>query len=306
MKTSIIKYITFLTFTAIMMACGGNNKPAGQENTTSNSTSSSTKKLQWNISIFLDLSDRISPSKNLIPSVKERDMSAIAEIVQLFKEEMTKENAYKAKGHIKVFFNPTPTDPQINSLANKLEVDLSAMTNKEKKVVYNNINNEFQNSLNTIYDRCIESKNWIGSDIWGFFKRGVTDFCIEEGYRNILVIITDGYLYHIDSKQKTNNRYSYLLGPQIQGLNLRNNSHWKEEIERTDIGLIAPTQNLDQLEVLFLELNPEQGHPEDLDILEFLLEKWLKEMGVKKYRLYPTDIPANTKHHIKKFFAEQP
>lgn len=48
-------------------------------------------------------------------------------------------------------------------------------------------------------------------------------------------------------------------------------------------------------------LNPEPQHPQDIDLLEYSISKWLEEMGVKKYEIYKTDLPSNTARDIKRF-----
>lgn len=307
MTAKIIHYGVISVLILLLSACGGNK--GNKEGQGSSNAKGGAENLvvgqdrNLNVSIFLDLSQRLQPSTEN-PDPKTRDIAAIKSVLQIFKADMRAKNAHRAKGRIKVFFNPIPNDPEINTLATDLTVDLGNMKPKEKKEVYNDIENKFEHALNRIYDKTLEDRRWVGADIWRFFKKDVKDDCILEGYRNVLIILTDGYIYHERSKQQAKNRYSYLLGPQIQSLGLRKNAGWKDLIDKGDIGLITTQQGLSNLEVLILEICPEDNHSEDEDILEYLLGKWLNEMGVEKYKIKSTDLPVNTKEYIERFFKQ--
>lgn len=40
---------------------------------------------------------------------------------------------------------------------------------------------------------------------------------------------------------------------------------------------------------------------EDSDLIEYTLGQWFKDMGIKKYAIYGTDLPANTQRNIVAF-----
>ena len=77
---------------------------------------------------------------------------------------------------------------------------------------------------------------------------------------------------------------------------------WKSKMKEIDFGLIAPTKDLENLEVLVLEVNPSKYSSKyEEDIQKEVLSKWLTEMGVKKFGIYKTDIPQTTKKRIENF-----
>ena len=173
----------------------------------------------------------------------------------------------------------------------------------DKKELYKTIQDDYAENLSAIYEKTLKTKDYIGSDIWRFFKNDVKDLAIDNNpiYRNILVVITDGYIYHEDTKFKEGNRMSYILPQTAKSLGLTK-SDWKEKIDKIDFGLIAPRKDLDNLEVLMLEINPSKNaSPYEEDILSEVLSKWLSEMGVKKFEIYKTDIPQTTKKRIENF-----
>jgi hypothetical protein len=290
MKTIII----FSIAAFILATCGNGGKKQN----------SKPQAKQLNISILLDLSDRIDPQKHpASPEHYERDIENIKIVTEFFKKNMEQLTAWRAKGKIRIFFSPPPSNREINSIAEKLNIDCSKLDNKGRKNVYDTLTELFAQNLSKIYQMTIQTNTraWDGSDIWRFFKDDVKDYCIERdtAYRNILIIFTDGYLYHKQSVYNTGNRYSYLLTNNIQKYR---NPKWKEKIEQDDFGIITERNDLNNLEILVLELSAEQpSNKIDEDILAFALQKWFKEMNVSNYEIYSSDLPANTKMRIEKF-----
>lgn len=253
---------------------------------------------QINIVVLLDLSDRIIQNQN--PDNTERDINIVHKLVDFFKVDMEKMGAYKAKGKIKVIFSPIPQDPNINALAQKLDVDLSCIQDvKQKKYVYENISDDFETCLQSIYSTTIQKNKWIGCDIWRFFKEEIDLYLEGDDYRNVLVVVTDGYIYHQNSIYHRLNRYSYLTSPLIRNNNLSDMGNLEEKIEKLDFGIISTRNDLNNVEVLFLELNP--SITTDYDVMKSVLSKWCKEMGINKMSFYKTDLTTNTERAIDRF-----
>jgi len=261
---------------------------------------------QLNITILLDLSDRVEPTKYPAkPEHYQRDIEIVSYFTELFKQEMSNKGAYKSDGKIKVIFSPRPADDEINTIASNLNVDLSkARDNKHKKEIYDNITIDFKSNLEKIYSKTIETKKYPGSDIWRFFKNDVADYALatDPVYRNILVVLTDGYLFHEDSKDKNKNRTAYLLPNTVQKNGLRN-SNWQSKFQEGDYGFISTREDLENLEVLVLEISPSPSHKNDEDVIKAYLEKWFQEMNVKNYEIYNSDLPEYTKTRISKFMT---
>ncbi len=301
----IIKNVVFI-FSLILFGCG-NDKEKNElekENLVKKENISIVKQL--NITILLDLSDRIEPSKYPNkPEHFERDIEIVNYFTEVFKHDMESKGAYNAKGKMKVIFSPRPLDDEINTIASKLNIDLSSVNStKEKKNVFDNLSSSFRENLESIYAKTIETKKYLGSDIWRFFKNDISDYALNTNsnidYRNILVIITDGYLYHNDSKEWENNRSPYLLPETIRKNGLRQ-QNWKETFQEKDYGFITKRDDLEKLDILILEVNPSQNHKDDEDVIRAYLSKWFDEMNVNKYEIYNTDLPEYTKGKIDKF-----
>ena len=242
-----------------------------------------------NLSIYLDLSDRIKPDESNLDALSQRDKDiAIVEyLANYMKDRAVKQKILPCKDKIKMFFYPTPDDSKIALLSDKLEVDLSTTPPAEKKKVLATFVDEFHEAMEQIYDSTIKTSKWLGSDIWGFFNKPVDNYCIKDGYRNVLVILTDGYIYHAQNKIQDGDAFSFVL-PQT----LRN----------PNSSLIPRRTGLEDLEVLMLELNP--NPPTDQDKMEQVINDWLQNMGVQKYYVGETGLPSNTKMIIDKFLKK--
>jgi hypothetical protein len=259
---------------------------------------------QLNITILLDLSDRIEPTKYPNkPEHFERDINIVNYFTEIFKKDMEQKGAFMANSKMKVIFSPRPDDDEINKIASDLSVDLSKANNvKEKKQIYDNVSSNFEENLERIYSKTIETKNYPGSDIWRFFKNDVSDYAIseDENYRNILVILTDGYLYHKSSTDKEVNRSMSLLASDVGRKGFRSND-WKQKFDKGDFGYISKRDDLKNLDILVLEISPTSSHKNDEDVIKAYFEKWFKEMNVNKFEFYNTALTARTITRIDQF-----
>lgn len=303
----ISKLIILSIFAIGLFSCKNDTKKEGSKPQTQEKSAKKEIDKQLNITILLDLSDRIEPTKYPnSPEHFERDIEVVNYFTELFKKDMAKKGAFMAKGKMKVIFSPRPNDSEINNIASQLSIDLSKTKNtKEKKEIFDNVSLNFKENLSKIYSKTIEAKKYPGSDIWRFFKNDVVDYCIEENnnYRNILVLITDGYLYHKNSTDKNKNRTAFLLPKKIASNGLRN-SNWKEKFNSQDFGYITSRKDLNNLDVLVLEINPSEKFKNDEDVIKEYLNKWFTEMNVNSYKLYNSDLPQYTKSKIDKFINQ--
>ncbi|MBO4876018.1 MAG: hypothetical protein J5542_12000 [Bacteroidales bacterium] len=252
-----------------------------------------------NITILLDLSDRITKSNN--PSNTERDIAIVKHVISKYKNDISQRRVVLMDGCLKVLFYPTPDDPSMATLANDLEISVSKNTqNLTQLATTSMLEDKFEKNLRTIYEKALKQNKWPGCDIWNFIKNKQNLYMKDANYRNILVIVTDGYVYHQNARFNSKKRYSYLLGSNIAPY--RDPVNYNTKIQNDDFGLISTKNDLSGLEVLVLEVNPEQGKPVDYDIIKLVLSNWFKEMGASKCEVYQTDLPSNTKVNIDKFF----
>ncbi|MBP5307126.1 MAG: hypothetical protein J6Y79_03655 [Paludibacteraceae bacterium] len=241
-----------------------------------------------NITIFLDLSNRLV--RPLEPSQKDRDIALVDHIVSEFVQKTSDAGILSSENSMRILFYPTPKDSLINKRAQELNVDLKKTNMAEKKTLLKNMRTTFKENLSTIYDQTIQQQKWVGCDIHGFFSNGSVDVqCIRKGERNILFILTDGYIDHVDNRYCKGNKYSYIWPKYLR--------------DKTYNGLIVDrSKPLDELEVCVLELNP--FDMKTYSRLRSVLETWFTGMGIPagKITIGQTDLPTNTQPIIDKLF----
>jgi len=249
-----------------------------------------------NISILLDLSDRID-----LPRQQAKDSSYILSLAKEFNNHISKKKLGLLYDKIEVFFEPAPVNPKINELANDLKVSYVRGVSKTEWMP--RTIDGYATLPSQIYEQARSSskkEGYPGSDTWGFFKNHVKDYCIEECRRNILVVLTDGYLYHEDNLRKEGNQTSYLT-PQLLAQLKLNKPKWKEEIQSRNLGYIPATDGLGDLEVLVLGIQSQNSkHPYAQEIIEAYWRTWLTKMEVKKYKIKSADLPS----HMEKVIAD--
>lgn len=284
MKKLISMAIFVVIALSLLYACGSGIS----KSTVKNITDDKIDCKPTNVSIYLDLSNRLVHNTDHISQV-EKDTTIVMNFVRTFINKAVAEKIQPCKDKIEVFFYPTPDNKNILDLSNSLEVDLSKpMTPAQKRQTLLDMQKgKWKNALDGIYSSTIKNSNWVGSDIWGFFNNSVDVQCIKDGYRNILVILTDGYVYHKNDVIDQGSSHSYISPTTLKDANSQ---------------LIVKRNDLKNLEVLILEVNP--CPQTDFPHIRDELSCWIKGMGITHYYISETDQPKNTQKVIEKFIEK--
>ncbi|WP_421938238.1 hypothetical protein [Pedobacter sp.] len=254
-----------------------------------------------NISFLLDLSDRIDPKKNPSTAMQyyQRDVQYIKSVEKAFINHVKQKKIIQLKDQMQVFFDPAPQNPMIDKLSNQLKVAFDRFSSKKSIM---DIDNIFSTIPIKIYQSAIKDNQYIGSDIWKFFQKKVKNYCIQDNHRNILVIITDGYMYHENSKVTTGNRSSYITPAFIKAKKLTS-ADYKAIIKKSNLGFIPATTGLQNLEVLVLGINPSKGNPFEEEVINEYWSDWFRKMNVKKFNILSADLPADLDPVIQKIIS---
>lgn len=254
-----------------------------------------------NISFLLDLSDRISPTKNPSKAMPYymRDVEYIKSIEKAFVNHVKSKKIIKLNEQMQVFFDPTPEDPAINAISQSLKVKVDKTTTKASLSA---IDKTFMEVPQKIYLSAIKSKKYFGSDIFNFFQKKVKKYCISANHRNILIILTDGYMYHVDSKYVSGNQSSYITPSYIKSKKL-NTINFKSDMAKNKIGLIPATTGLKDLEVIVIGINPSKTNPFEWEVINQYWSDWLKEMGVKTFYLNGAELPSDIEPLLQKIIG---
>ncbi|MBF4507908.1 hypothetical protein IRZ83_14620 [Flavobacterium sp. JLP] len=258
----------------------------------------------YNISILLDLSDRISLEKNANPTMEyyQRDLGYIKSVSEAFTEHLKSKRIRQMNDKMQLFFNPEPKDPEINSIAENLKITIDK--NNASKEFLNSITKNYASSTSKIYQSAIKDNNYIGSDIWSFFDNKIQDQCIDKKYRNILIILTDGYMFYDNTVIKEGNRTSYIT-PELIRKNGLNTVDWEKKLHDQDFGFIKTNYNLSNLEVLVVGINPSKNNPYEEKVIRTYWSKWFTEMKIKHFEIKNADLPSNMDKIIKDFILEK-
>lgn len=263
------------------------------------------KENNLNISILLDLSDRINEKKYPNSSMEyfQRDLGYINIIANSFLEHIQSKSLVLMNDNLQVYFEPEPADLTINEKSKELKVTFDKNLTKD---LITSTKSKYETIPNQIYELAKKNSEYLGSDTWRFFKDKVERYCIKECNRNILVILTDGYMYHQDTKLREANETSYITPKTLRNFGL-NNSKWGEVMKEKNYGFIKPTNNLNDLEVLVIGLvnHDKKRNPYGKDVMKKYWENWFEKMGVKKYEVYGAELPSNIEGTIKNFILNK-
>lgn len=250
-----------------------------------------------NISVFLDLSDRITQPKTI-----QKDLEYLKSISAAFLNHIKTKKLILLQDKIQIYFNPEPTNDTINNIAKKLHVEFTKDSPKSKIALTEELY-AYQPSL--LYELAqADSKNpkdYPGSDIWRFFKDNVEDYTISDCHRNILIILTDGYMYHENSQMHQENLTSFLTPGSLTRLHL-NNANWRATIKDKQLGFIKANEGLENLEVLVIgiqSLNPQ--NPYSIDIIRAYWSQWFTDMGIQKFKIQNADLASSVDKVIADF-----
>ncbi len=260
------------------------------------------KQNNLNISVLLDLSDRIEIDKQI-----HKDSSYLASLSKAFVTHVKTKKLLFLEDRLKLFFNPEPSNNKIHEIAQKLEVVFTRETSKsnieETQTRYNQLPSVLYHLARSDAQK---NKGYPGSDIWRFFKDHVKDYCVDNCHRNILVILTDGYMYHHKTVMKHENKTSFLTPKSLSDLKLRT-PDWEKNIKEKDLGFIPATDNLEDLEVLVIGITSENKNPYAQDIITTYWQNWFVKMGVKSnhIKVKSADIPSSIEKVIFDFILNK-
>jgi hypothetical protein len=256
-----------------------------------------------NISFLLDLSDRINPEKYPNPTMDfyKRDAAYIKSVADLFYGHLRGKKLRLMNDNIQVFFDPEPMNSNINKISMGLKYSFTRKTTTLDKI--EKVKAVYATTPIEIYELAIKDDDYVGSDTWKFFKSKVKDYCVEENHRNILVVLTDGYIYHKNKKIDHENLSTYLT-PQTIREDKLNTTHWESIMNSDGYGFIPATTGLDNLEVLVLGINPDTKNPFEEDVIIKYWSDWFIAMGIKNYEIKTAGLPSNMEGLIKDFIIK--
>lgn len=304
-----LQLIQFYFFAALLLVTGCKNDV--KEETVINEleehvpdVSNEQKEQDLNISILMDLSDRISPEKypNEAMEYYQRDVAYIESVASALNTHLRNKRVRAMNDRIQLYFDPEPNNNDINNLSKQLKFHVTRSVASME--LLDKIQASYRSKPREIYELAIKDNEYVGSDTWRFFKNKVDDYCLEEGFRNILVVLTDGYIYHRNTLLSEDGKTSFLTPQKIRNLGL-NTSKWKEHYKEKGYGFIPINKDLSNLEVLVLGINPSEKNPYELDVIQQYWSDWLESMGIEKYDIKEAALPSDMEEVIHEFILNK-
>lgn len=179
------------------------------------------------------------------------------------------------------------------TIANQLIFDLSEHKNKSNRLYFDNIGNRFSQNVSKLYS--LASKDPIGADYHYYFEQRLPKLIkkstLKDNYRNILLIVTDGYLESEKAERTGIWAYTGTFSERTNVSNqLKSGKSYSEALSLIRPIPDCPTHFTD-LEVLVIEVNPrakrsaqepnDPGTVHDLTIMKSQWSNWFRMIGIK-------------------------
>ena len=278
MKKILIIGALILGAIIVVYICKGSDGPVVESESGSNSVPPVVKDGPLNLSVFVDLSDRITKEKDHMKQ-DDKDKIILKELAKKFYNKNAKKFS-QSEDAFQIVFYPAPDGAQ--TFAKDLYLDLSHLNSiPEKRNALLNFQESLSVGVDSLYASALRAGEFWGSDIWGYFSKDKVKDLHKNGCRNVLIIITDGYIFDDNNKIKDGKNYSYIL-PQTLSI--------------SGSGLIPCKITHPDFEVYVIECN---ANPKtDFTKMKSILDKWFKEMGIEEIDIQESDIPTNTLRHL--------
>lgn len=240
----------------------------------------------YNICVLLDLSDRINPEYHSYQITKDKKI--IERILSIFKKKVREKyiQGSRDKLQIAIAYQPVDYDATLQEAGDKFIVDMDKLMPIQKRETFDDMTATITSAIDTVYSVATHSKKFVGADIWGFFMNELDNYTAQldsENIRNILIILTDGYIQFdnavLDYRPPgEGNRTTYMLVKMFL-----DDPDWETKFDNEDDhGLISGDKDHRNWEVMVLEINPKSGpNTTEHKIIEKYWMKWLGEMNIK-------------------------
>lgn len=245
-----------------------------------------------NLIIVPDLSKRIIDTINNPEQVKN-DTTLINFIWRAFVEK----TKFKMNSKDRLILDVTDEEQaggSFRNFANQLLFDLSDHKNQSNRLYFDKVGNRFEKNVSALYELALQ--NPIGADYHDYFEnklpKHIKRSTIFDNYRNVLVIITDGYL-EAQSNIRTNT-WAY-TGTNQERILVSNAIKSGQSLQDAANRYLKPIQDIPvkfkDLEILVIEVQPRTknspierdapGTVHDYAILKHQWINWFRLLEVK-------------------------
>ncbi|MBN8706511.1 MAG: hypothetical protein J0L62_11605 [Bacteroidetes bacterium] len=244
-----------------------------------------------NLTLLLDLSDRISPAEH--PDQWTRDTAMISVIGKYFREKVKSELYLNSADQFRILVAPQPTGNENALSANldQLDLDLSSVPAVQKKRETDRFFAGFRPSTNSLYQSAVSEPTFAGADIWRFMAFDLTRYFVPSSptvkVRNILIILTDGYI-QFESRFLAGRPADEHFQSWMSAEKVIRDPRLKAQIANGESGLIPVNLKDQKWEVIVAEFRQKnQLNPSERQILEDYWTNWMKSSKVQRFEMIP-------------------
>lgn len=227
-----------------------------------------------NIILVPDLSFRINDEKNN-PEQIRNDTALLNSVYQLFERKVRLKMSSKDRLVVDIA-DPDQGQGQFKSIADSLVFDLEDFKNKSNRLYFNSVKGKFESNVKQAYD--LAKQKTTGANYAYYFANKLSSrikkSTLNDDYRNIVILVTDGYLEVTVDGGKTAS-----ISPATDQLRkyyeTNNSSTFKYPSETYDF-------KFPETEVYLFEVNERQsGQGKDYRGLKKWWTEWFKSMEIK-------------------------
>ncbi len=291
MKSYIV--IIFSLFLVLFTNCNPNKVIQNTKESASISKLSN-KNAKLNINILLDLSDRIESEEQ-----RTRDLGYIQDIAKTFNQHVRSKSTSLYNDHLQLFFEPELHNHEINNIAKSLKFHLNRNTQKKH---FSEVESKYKDQTAKLYQKAKgDASTRNGADIHHFFEQKVKNNCIKAKHRNILIVLTDGFLFQKENRKKEGNKTSYLNSTMLNQHFLRK-GNWRQQFQKQKLGFIKAQEDLSNLEILVLGIDKgNHKNPYAVEVIRHYWESWFTDMNVKRFKIVESEIASDIENVISDF-----
>lgn len=254
-----------------------------------------------NIIVILDISDRISKTKN--PRQVEKDIKITENIVNIFEEKFVRPNLYIGSKDTLAFV--VPEQPDVPTIPQKTLGNLKIWRTRKQRLggapEFHKMKTGLIEAISELYQYVSKQNQFTGSDIWNWFRNSAEVY-LKSDALNYIICLSDGYLDFNNNIQINRPKKTYI--PYSQVVKFRNTPNWKQKFHAEEHGLLEIGKDFGDHDVKFLMVEITHRHMLDLEIIKLYWQTWLESMGITDSYFLPTqDDPQIVLERITEFIS---
>ncbi len=251
-----------------------------------------------NIIIISDLSDRNLKDKiHLSKYPMHYDLMVIKEVIENFKNNVKKNFFVASKDRICFVYLPeNQIVPQVNE---SLMIDMNSIDIRKRRFQLDKLVADLYSNIREVYINNLNRKT-IGADIWAFFKYDLDKYLInDKKFRNVVLLLTDGYLYFNTEYQKARGRNK--LGATFMDIVTDRRKGFTDKVTTR---ILPIGRKFSNVEILMMGVDPiKEFNNREFFILKEIWSEWFESMKIRYFRILKLENSRlSVKLDVKRFF----